>query len=76
MSHHDHCRPGKRGDRIQLGAQRVGKLIESLLFGLAPTDAPTLTLAVLLLLGVATITASLPARRAARIDPLIALRHE
>jgi ABC-type antimicrobial peptide transport system permease subunit len=58
------------------GAVATTKLIESLLFGLAPTDPPTLTLAVLLLLGVATITAWLPARRAARIDPLIALRHE
>lgn len=58
------------------GAVATTKLIESLLFGLAPTDPPTLTLAVLLLLGVATITAWLPARRAARIDPLLALRHE
>lgn len=52
------------------------KVIASLLFGLTPTDPFTLALAMLLLLAVATLAGSLPARRAARVDPMVALRHE
>ena len=52
------------------------RLIESLLFGLTATDAPTIALATLLLLAVAALAGWLPARRAARVDPLVALRHE
>jgi ABC-type antimicrobial peptide transport system permease subunit len=52
------------------------RLISTLLFGLSAADPLTLVAATLLLPAVATLAAFLPARRAARVDPLVALRHE
>jgi ABC-type antimicrobial peptide transport system permease subunit len=52
------------------------RFVSTLLFGLEPTDPLTLTLATLLMIGVAALAGYLPARRAARVDPMIALRHE
>ena len=52
------------------------RLMQSLLFGLTPTDAASLTLAVAILTAVALAAALLPAQRAARIDPIRALRHD
>jgi len=52
------------------------RLVSTLLFGLTPTDPLTLTLATLLMIGVAALAGYLPARRAARVDPMIALHHE
>jgi len=50
------------------------RLIAKMLFGLSPSDLPTVTAASLLLLLVALIAGYLPARRASAIDPIVALR--
>jgi predicted permease len=58
------------------GAMAIARLLRSLLFGIGATDPLTFT-AIPLLLGLVALVASyLPARRAARIDPMLALRHE
>lgn len=58
---------------VALGTSRF---IESFLFGMKPNDPLALTGAVLILLGAAVVAGSVPARRAAFIDPMTALRHE
>jgi ABC-type lipoprotein release transport system permease subunit len=47
-----------------------------MLFGLKPYDPLTLVFATLLLAAIAAIASWLPARRAARLDPMVALRCE
>ena len=54
----------------------VTRVTSSLLFGLTPTDPISLFLAALLILAVAMVAGYLPARRATRVDPLVALRYE
>jgi len=51
-------------------------LVQSLLFAVKPNDPVALTLAVAILFGSAALAAFAPARRASRIDPMAALRHE
>ncbi len=58
------------------GALVLTRLIASLLYGVAPTDPPTIVAVSLLLLMVAALASWLPARRAASIDPVMALRSE
>ena len=54
----------------------VIRLVHSYLFGISPHDPVTLVAAVTLLLVVTLMAAWLPARRAAKIDPMEALRNE
>jgi putative ABC transport system permease protein len=52
------------------------RILQSLLFGVTPVDAATYASVVLLFFGVAVLAAYLPARRATRVDPLVALKAE
>ena len=58
------------------GVLALGRLVESMLFGLKPADAATLALATALLTAVALAAGYVPARRASRVDPVAALRFE
>ncbi len=52
------------------------RLVASLLFGLTPFDLPTFTMAALSIAVVTIVAGYLPARRATKVDPLVALRYE
>jgi predicted permease len=54
----------------------AARLVSSQLFGISATDPLTICLATLSLLAVALTAAYLPARRATRVDPLVALRYQ
>jgi putative ABC transport system permease protein len=58
------------------GALLLTRFLETLLFGIEPTDAVTFASVGAVLVTVALAACYLPARRAARIDPLVALRYE
>jgi predicted permease len=61
------------GMAIAWGASR---LVTTLLFGLAPTDVLSMLAAVLIMIVVSAIAGYLPARRASRVDPMVALHAE
>ena len=59
-----------------VGALAAGRLLESTLFGVEPSDPGTLTLTGLVLLAVAWGAALIPAVRSTRVDPMIAMRND
>jgi putative ABC transport system permease protein len=58
------------------GALASGRLIAALLFDMAPTDPTSIAIAAAFLAAVTILAGLIPARRAARIDPMVALREE
>jgi predicted permease len=58
------------------GAAAVSRVLSSVLYEISPFDPLSFSAAALLLLGVAMLANYIPARRAARVDPVIALRYQ
>jgi len=58
------------------GAVALARVMQSLLYEVSPTDPLTLGSGTVLLLTVALVSCYIPARRATRTDPMVALRHE
>jgi ABC-type antimicrobial peptide transport system permease subunit len=58
------------------GALLLTRLMKTLLYGVSPTDTQTFLLSSGLLVLVALAAAYIPARRAAKVDPVVTLRYE
>ena len=65
------------GVLIGLGAALgSARFVSGMLYGLTPADPTTISLSALVMLAVAGLASYLPARRASRVDPMVALRYE
>lgn len=58
------------------GALVLARVLSSLLFGVTPSDPPTFLAVAAVLCAVAVLASYIPARRAMRVDPMVALRYE
>jgi len=58
------------------GAAAFGSVVRSLLFNVSPTDPLTFAGITLLIFAVAMVACWLPARRAAQVDPIVAMRQD
>ena len=54
----------------------AGRFLSTILFGLAPNDVLTIAAATLVMVAVSALAGFLPARRASRVDPMVALRYD
>jgi putative ABC transport system permease protein len=59
-----------------LGAWGLTRFLRTMLFGVTPSDPLTFVTVSLLLMSVALLASFIPARRAAKVDPMVALRYE
>jgi ABC-type antimicrobial peptide transport system permease subunit len=54
----------------------VSRFVTAQLFGLTPMDATAISIAIVLMLAVSALACYLPARRASRVDPMVALHQQ
>jgi putative ABC transport system permease protein len=58
------------------GALALGRVMSSLIYGVSPTDVLTFFAVSVLLASIALLASIIPARRASKVDPIVALRYE